>query len=42
MKTHGVHSLLTFDVDDFTRYAGIDTRYAGIEVIAPKTVAVSN
>ncbi len=32
MKTHGVRSLLTFDVDDFTRYAGI-------EVVHPKTVA---
>jgi predicted nucleic acid-binding protein len=32
MKTHGVRRLLTFDVDDFTRYAGID-------VMHPKTVA---
>lgn len=31
MKTHGVSRLLTFDVDGFTRYAGI-------EVIHPKTV----
>ncbi|MGD1091831.1 MAG: PIN domain-containing protein [Bryobacteraceae bacterium] len=31
MKTHGVRSLLTFDVDDFTRYTGI-------EVIHPKAV----
>ncbi len=31
MRTHGVRSLLTFDVDDFTRYAGI-------EVMHPKTV----
>ena len=34
MKTHGVRSLLTFDVDDFKRYADI-------EVVHPKTVAVS-
>jgi predicted nucleic acid-binding protein len=33
MKTHGVLSLLTFDVDDFTRYAGI-------AVIHSKSVAV--
>lgn len=32
MKTHGVSRLLTFDVDDFKRYTGI-------EVIHPKTVA---
>jgi len=32
MKTHGVSRLLTFDVDDFTRYTGI-------EVMHPKTVA---
>ena len=34
MTTHGVRSLLTFDVDDFTRYTGV-------EVIHPKTVAAS-
>ena len=33
MKTHGVRSILTFDVDDFRRYSGID-------VMHPKTVAV--
>jgi predicted nucleic acid-binding protein len=32
MKTHGVRSLLTFDVDDFKRYTGID-------VMHPKVVA---
>jgi predicted nucleic acid-binding protein len=32
MKTHGVSRLLTFDVDDFTRYTGI-------EVMHPKGVA---
>jgi predicted nucleic acid-binding protein len=32
MKTHGVSRLLTFDVDDFTRYTGI-------EVMHPKAVA---
>jgi predicted nucleic acid-binding protein len=32
MKTHGVIRLLTFDVDDFARYTGI-------EVMHPKTVA---
>jgi predicted nucleic acid-binding protein len=32
MKTHGVSRLLTFDVDDFKRYTGI-------EVMHPKTVA---
>jgi predicted nucleic acid-binding protein len=32
MKTHGVRSLLTFDVEDFTRYADI-------EVMHPKVVA---
>jgi predicted nucleic acid-binding protein len=32
MKTHGVSRLLTFDVDDFGRYTGI-------EVMHPKTVA---
>ncbi|MEP7366441.1 MAG: PIN domain-containing protein [Acidobacteriota bacterium] len=31
MKTHGVAGLLTFDVDDFSRYAGI-------EVTHPKAV----
>ena len=34
MKTHGVRSLLTFDVDDFARYTDI-------EVTHPKAVAVS-
>ena len=33
MRTHGVRSLLTFDVDDFARYSGID-------VMHPKTVVV--
>lgn len=33
MKTHGVSRLLTFDLDDFTRYTGI-------EVMHPKTVEV--
>jgi predicted nucleic acid-binding protein len=33
MKTHGISRLLTFDVDDFTRYTGI-------EVLHPKTVAM--
>jgi predicted nucleic acid-binding protein len=33
MKTHSVSRLLTFDVDDFARYTGI-------EVIHPRTVAV--
>jgi predicted nucleic acid-binding protein len=32
MKTHGVTSLLTFDVDDFSRYAGIEATH-------PRTVA---
>jgi predicted nucleic acid-binding protein len=32
MKTHGVSRLLTFDVDDFARYTGI-------EAMHPKTVA---
>jgi predicted nucleic acid-binding protein len=32
MKTHGVRSLLTFDMDDFKRYTGID-------VMHPKVVA---
>jgi predicted nucleic acid-binding protein len=32
MKTHGVRSFLTFDVDDFKRYTGID-------VMHPKVVA---
>jgi predicted nucleic acid-binding protein len=30
MKTHGVSRLLTFDVDDFTRYAGIEVMHPGI------------
>lgn len=34
MATHGVRSLLTFDVDDFTGYTGV-------EVIHPKTVGAS-
>lgn len=33
MKSHGVTSLLTFDVGDFSRYAGI-------EVTHPKAIAV--
>lgn len=32
MKIHGVSRLLTFDVDDFTRYTGI-------EAMHPKTIA---
>lgn len=32
MRTHGVSRLLTFDLDDFARYAEI-------EVVHPKTVA---
>jgi predicted nucleic acid-binding protein len=30
MKTHGVRSLLTFDVDDFKRYTGIDAMHPNV------------